>query len=181
MTRFKNKYRIETTRLPGWDYAAAGWYFVTICTRDRRSFFGNVENGEMHLSPMGEIAVQFWQEIPQHTTGWVTLDAFVVMPNHVHGIIVIVETLQCNVSTGDDNPMSAISPRAGSLGAIIRSYKSAVTRWCRQNGYTEFGWQPRFYDHIIRDEKALNNIRRYIAENPLRWSEDQNNPENVWM
>ncbi|MFQ5613647.1 MAG: transposase [Anaerolineae bacterium] len=190
MTRFKDKYRIETTRLPGWDYTSAGWYFVTICTRDRQMFFGHIENGEMHLSPIGEIAAQFWCEIPQHTAGSVTLDAWVVMPNHVHGIIVIhdtpmVETLQCNVSTTTtattNNPMSAISPRAGSLGAIIRSYKSAVTRWCRQNGHPEFGWQSRFYDHIIRNEKALNNIRRYITENPLRWQEDQNNPENVWI
>ncbi len=191
MTRFKDKYRIETTRLPGWDYASAGWYFVTICTRGRQPFFGRIANGEMYLSPIGETAVQFWQEIPRHTAAHVSLDAFVVMPNHVHGIIVIhdkptvVETLQCNVSTTTDdvdkNPMSAISPRAGSLGAIIRSYKSAVTRWCRQNGYPEFAWQARFYDHIIRNEKALRNIRQYIFENPLRWERDRNTPENVWM
>ncbi|PJF34117.1 MAG: transposase [Phototrophicales bacterium] len=187
MTRFKDKYRIETTRLPGWNYASAGWYFVTICTRDQQPFFGHIENGDMYLSPIGEIAAQFWQEIPRHTVGHVSLDVFVVMPNHVHGIVVIqdtpVETLHCNVSTDnvDKNLMSTISPQAGSLGAIIRSYKSAVTRWCRQNGYAEFGWQSRFYDHVIRNENALHNIRQYISENPSRWEMDQNHPDNLWV
>ena len=196
MTLFRDKYRIATTRLRGWDYAAAGWYFVTICTRDRLPFFGEIRGGEMHLSPIGEIACEYWMQIPQHTAGNVDLDAFVVMPNHAHGIIVIrdtdapVETLQCNVvetlhcnvsTTTTPNPMAHISPRAGSLGAIIRSYKSAVSRWCAQNGYSEFGWQARFYDHIIRNETDLQNIRRYILENPLRWEDDRNHPENLWM
>jgi len=196
MTLFRNKYRIETTRLRGWDYAAAGGYFVTLCTRNRLPFFGEIRGGEMHLSPIGEIACEYWLQIPQHTAGNVELDVFVVMPNHVHGIIIIrdsvVETLQCNVSTTTPptrnvsttttpNPMAQISPRAGSLGAMIRSYKSAVSRWCAQNGYPEFGWQARFYDRIIRDETALQNIRRYILENPLKWETDRNRPENLWM
>ncbi len=170
---FKDKYRIETTRLCGWDYVSAGWDFVTICTRNHLPFFGEIHGGEMHLSPLGEIACDDWAQIPQHTACNVDLDAFVVMPNHVHGIIVIrnvdangagetlqcnvspvhrnVETLHCNVSTtaaaprATDNPMAHISPRAGSLGAMIRSYKSAVSCWCAQNGYPEFGWQARFY------------------------------------
>ena len=187
MTLFKNKYRIETTRLRGWDYTSAGWYFVTICTRHRQPFFGRVENGDMCLSPVGEIGCEYWQAIPQHTTGNVELDAFVVMPNHVHGIIVIntpVETLRCNVSTATralDNRMAQISPQAGSLGAIIRSYKSAVSRWCHQNGHDEFAWQPRFYDHIIRNERAWQKIRQYILENPLRWELDRDNQDNLWM
>ena len=84
MTCFRGKYRVETTRLPGWDYASAGWYFVTICTRDRQPFFDHIAKEEMHLSPIREIAARFWQEIPRHTAGRVSLDAFVVMPNHVH-------------------------------------------------------------------------------------------------
>ncbi len=213
MTLFKDKYRSETTRLRGWDYASTGWYFVTICTRNRRPFLGQVIGGEMHLSSIGVIAADYWLQIPNHTVGMVDLDAFVIMPNHVHGIIVIhdrsdqevagvgdvgdnadvgnvgdnadvgsfaaVGTLHCNVPTAANdspivpNPMARISPRAGSLGAIIRSYKSAVSRWCNQNGHPEFGWQARFYDHIIRNERALNRIRNYIINNPLRWHYDR--------
>ncbi len=209
MPRFKNKYRIQTTRLPGWDYASAGWYFVTICTRDRQSFFGHIADGIMHLSTLGQIASRFGEEIPQHTAAHVSLDAFVVMPDHIHGIIAIhhptphghgvdgdgdgddggggrdvaCNVSTCNVSTNivhnihpslrnplpEDNPMSAISPKAGSLGAIIRSYKAAVTRWARHHGHHDFAWQARFYDRIIRDDDALHSIRQYIRENPQRW------------
>ena len=170
MNRFKNKYRINSTRLQGWDYTSPGWYFVTICTRNRQPFFGHITNGVMHLSPIGKIADQYWREIPNHTAGHVSLDAHVVMPDHVHGIIVIhnrvIEASQRDVST--------ISPRAGSLGAIIRSYKAAVTRWCRRNGYTAFAWQPRYYDHIIRKKDDLIRIRQYILDNPQRWEMDRN-------
>ncbi len=89
MPRFKNKYRIQTTRLPGWDYASEGWYFLTICTRDRQPVFGHIAHGIMHLSTLGQIASRFWEEIPQHTAANVSLDAFVVMPDHIHGIIAI--------------------------------------------------------------------------------------------
>ena len=146
MTLYKNKYRIESARLKDWDYASAGWYFVTICTQNREPYFGEVVEQAMHLSPVGEIACQYWSEIPQHSPSNIQVDAFVVMPNHVHGIIVINDTdgrrdvacrdvacrdVACNVSTGAT--MSKISPKAGSLGAIVRSYKSAVTRWARMN------------------------------------------------
>ena len=119
MALFRDKYRIESARLKGWDYRSAGHYFVTICTRNREHFFGEVAEGDMRLSPVGEIAVQFWAEIPSHHMG-VELDGFVVMPNHVHGIIVIVggvaETLAAKTlrATSLRNPkMSAISPMAG--------------------------------------------------------------------
>lgn len=187
MTLFKGKYRIETVRLRGWDYSSAGWYVVTICTRNRQMFFGAVENGVVRLSPIGEIARDYWVQIPQHTTANVAIDTFVVMPNHIHGIVVIleppntdVETLHCNVSTSPapprapDNPMAHTSPRAGSLGAIIRSYKSAVSYWCNHNGYTGFGWQARFYDRIIHNERDLQIVRHYIARNPAKWKNDRN-------
>ncbi len=195
MTLFKRRYRIETARLRGWNYGGAGWYFVTICTRNRQTFFGVVENGVVRLSPIGEIARDYWAQIPHHMTANVAIDAFVVMPNHIHGIVAIlespnanvetlqcnvavVETLHCNVSTtapaarDPDNPVARISPRAGSLGAIIRSYKSAVSYWCHHNGYAGFGWQARFYDRIIRNERALRIVRRYIARNPAKWKYD---------
>jgi REP element-mobilizing transposase RayT len=193
LPKFKGKYRVESTRLPNRNYAANGWYFVTICTRDRIHFFGDVIAGEVQLSAIGEIAQQFWTDIPNHFND-TYIDAYVIMPNHVHGIVVIdcpknVETLQCNVSTQHDAPcdiiqrqfMSDISPKPGSLGAIARSYKSVVTRWCRENGHNHFAWQSRFYDHIIRADGSLDRIREYIINNPAKWEEDKNNPANLWM
>jgi len=197
--RFKGKYRVESTRLPNWNYAAKGWYFVTICTRERTHFFGEVITSQMEFSTIGEIAQQFWAEIPKHFNH-TYIDAYVIMPNHVHGIIVIdrphqvnrdrppnvemlppnVETLQCNVSTRGQF-MSDISPQAGSLGAIVRSYKSAVSRWSHQNGFEDFAWQDRFYDRIIRADGSLNCIRQYIVNNPTKWELDRHNPVNLWM
>ena len=174
MTKFKDKYRVESIRLRGWDYTSAGWYFVTICTHNRECVFGRVTNDNVELSPLGTIAHQYWMEIPAHNPG-VETDAFVIMPNHTHGIVIIpnrsVETLHAT-SLPSLLAMSAISPRAGSLSAIIRSYKSAVTRWAGLNGYDSFAWQSRFHDHIIRDEPSLNRIRRYIHDNLLKWTSD---------
>ncbi|MBU0577734.1 hypothetical protein KJ742_01010, partial [Patescibacteria group bacterium] len=121
MTLFKNKYRIKSTRLSYWDYSSDGWYFVTICTKNKEEYFGQVRNYIMGLSDVGCLAAKFWQDIPNHFP-FVRLDQWVVMPNHVHGIVVIdnphsdsdtvigynninptnVETLQCNVSTDDE-------------------------------------------------------------------------------
>jgi putative transposase len=189
--RFQGKYRVESTRLPNRNYAANGWYFITICTSKATHFFGNAIAGKVYLSTIGEIAQQFWAIIPQHFD-YTCIDVYVIMSNHVHGIIVIdrpetnlkmlpnVETLQCNVST-QRKFMSDISPKSGSLSAIARSYKSAVTRWCRKNGFENFAWQPRFYDHIIRADGSLDRIREYIINNPIKWDKDKNNPTNLWM
>src|SRR3954468_16946931 len=88
MSLFKQKYRIESTRLQAWDYSAAGWYFVTICTLDKVCFFGDVGDGIICLSTIGAVARRFWLEIPDHFRE-VRLDEFVVMPNHIHGIVII--------------------------------------------------------------------------------------------
>ncbi len=180
MTLFKDKYRIESARLKNWDYASAGWYFVTICARERECVFGRLIEDEMRLSALGEIACKCWLEIPQHSSCGVEIDTFIVMPNHVHGILMIVgdvarRDVACNVST---NMMPKMSPGAGSLGAIVRSYKSAVTRWARTNGSSDFAWQERFYDHIIRKESTLDKVRNYIVGNPARWQDDRNKPVN---
>jgi len=190
--RFKGKYRVESTRLPNWNYAANGWYFVTICTRDSTHFFGEVITSQVQFSTIGEIAQQFWAEIPKHFNH-TYIDAYVIMPNHVHGIIVIdrphqvnsdrppnVETLHCNVSTRRQF-MSDISPQAGSLGAIVRSYKSAVSRWSHQNGFEDFAWQDRFYDRIIRADGSLSHIQQYIVNNPAKWELDRHKSANLWM
>jgi REP element-mobilizing transposase RayT len=187
--RFRNQYRIKSARLEGYDYSSTGGYFVTICTRDREYWFGEIVGGKMQLSAIGEMTNRYWQEIPKHFDN-VDLDESVVMPNHVHGIILILRErpdddrdVACNVSTDAQSKnlaMSVISPKPGSLGTIMRSYKSAVTRWCGKNSYPQFAWQSRFYDHIIRNEKSLMAIRQYIYNNPAKWEIDRENPESVW-
>jgi REP element-mobilizing transposase RayT len=168
MTLFKNKYRIESTRLKGWDYSSPGAYFVTITTKNRICYFGNVENGDMYLNELGEIAKQCFEKIPEHFP-FVSLDVFVIMPNHVHGIIIIkpgndggardVETLHATslqpqppppqqpetdttsyITAPKNKKMASISPKPNSLSVIIRSYKSAVSKQARQI-HPDFVWQ----------------------------------------
>ena len=191
MTKFRDRYRVESARLPGWDYRAAGWYFVTVCTRDRYPFFGHVVDGEMILSPIGEIVAEEWLRTPEVRPN-VVLDEWIVMPNHLHGIIVIVDTPDIvgtpdTVETPDivETPRRGVSTTAradattesrlmaGSLGAIMGQIKSVCTKRIRAAGYTDFAWQSRFHDHIIRDEKSLQRIRQYIVNNPGTWTEDR--------
>ncbi len=186
MTRYKETYRVESARHPTWDYASEGWYFVTICTQDRIGFFGDVVNGIMQLSVVGRIADECWRAIPDHFDNCV-VDEFVVMPNHVHGIVVITtrRDVACNVSTtpptGITSIMSDISPKPGSLSAIVRSYKAAVTHRCRVEGHDTFAWQSRFYDRIIRDQHALDAARTYVRYNPGKWSRDRDHPSDLFM
>lgn len=184
MTLYKNKYRSRSIRLPNRNYAANGYYFVTICTYKKYCYFGNIVNNKMQLSAIGEIVNEFWLEIPQHSR-YTYLDEYIIMPNHIHGIIAIdnpdnpCRDVAYYVSTPNNDLsqiMSELSPKSGSLSTIIRSYKSSVTRWCKQNNYDNFAWQPRFYEHIIRNDGSLDNIREYIINNPAKWSEDKNNP-----
>lgn len=178
----------KSIRLKGWDYRNPGLYFITICTEERRHYFGEIKDGIMGLSVPGCVAWHFWRQIPQHQSN-VKLDAFVVMPNHLHGIIGIE-------SVGTCHGMSPLSPQHGpspqkqaqfgspqskSLSMIINHYKGTITRWCNANGHDYFGWQSRFYDHIIRHEGALHRIRKYIHDNPLRWQQDQANPDGHAM
>ena len=177
-----NGYLIPSSRLKEWDYSASGLYFVTICTQERHPHFGAVADGELYLSHAGVIVGLLWCSIPDHYPR-AACGEFVVMPNHVHGVLGLVgrneddagsrgggdADVACNVSTA----MSRISPRAGSLGAVVRSYKAAVTRWCHANGQGHFRWQPRYHDRVIRSEASLRQIERYIADNPARWQTDE--------
>ena len=192
MALFRNKYRVESARLKNWDYSSAGHYFVTICTKNRGCYFGDIKDGKMKLSKLGGIAEKYWLEIPDHFPK-TELDAFVVMPNHVHGILVINDDggavnrtdVACNVCTttrGRATIWGAISPKSGSLSTIIRSYKSACTKMINQTrDNVQFAWQARFYDHIIRNHKSLFRIRKYIIENPIKWENDRNNHGNLYM
>lgn len=177
--KFKNKYRIESTRLKNWDYRNNGAYFITICTANRKPYFGEIVVVEtlktMNLSEIGELAQTFWEKIPTHFP-FVALGNFVIMPNHMHGILIINneslennESLQCNDST---DFFSDISPKPGSISTIIRSYKSIVTK----NAHLlnkNFEWQSKFHDHIIRNSIAFERIQNYIENNPSNWKEDK--------
>ena len=185
------KFGRQSIRLKNYNYAANGYYFVTICTYEKQGFFGNITKGKMQLSVVGKIAQQYWLEIPQHSKH-TYLDEFIIMPNHIHGIIIIdnpdgsrdvpykgdsVRRMYAPTDNDEWNlsqTMSQLSPTSGTLSVIVRSYKSSVTRWCRQHGDDIFRWQSRFYENIIRDERSLNNIRRYIINNPTKWTEDRN-------
>ena len=172
MTLFRDKYRIESARKPNWDYTLPGWYFVTICTLEKQPHFGRVVNATMNLSAIGERAHACWKEVPQHHRH-IDIDDFVVMPNHMHGIVIIggperLPELRKREKLKQVAELNAVRPKANSLGAVVGSFKSAVTRWCGTQ-HVEFNWQPRFHDRIIRGKNSLKAVREYIRDNPATW------------
>ena len=193
--KFQNKYRIPSARAKWWNYSQDGAYFITIVTHDRECYFGNIVEKNIKLTLIGEIAQSCWQDIPKHFP-FVMLDSFVIMPNHVHGIIVIrktdntlnnnvlnpyyvesVETLHATSLHQIPKPnknehMASISPKQASLGSIVRSYKSAVTRNAHVNHFA-LAWQPRYYEHIIRSKRSHQRISKYIIRNPSIWDCDK--------
>lgn len=173
----------RSLRLLGYDYSQPGAYFLTICTLNRRSWFGKVVDRKMVLNHAGRMVQAVWKGLPERFHS-VALDAFVVMPNHFHGIIVLVGAQFIAPNACDRNKRwhSATSHqgainRAPTLGEIVRVFKAATTRQIRLAGLREFGWQRNYYEHIIRGENSLNRIREYIATNPLRWELDRENPQ----
>ncbi|OGL43068.1 MAG: hypothetical protein A2W05_07545 [Candidatus Schekmanbacteria bacterium RBG_16_38_10] len=168
----------RSIRLKGYDYSQAGAYFITICAYSRECIFGDVVNGIVKFLPIGKIAYQYWNEIPKHFKN-VELDEFMVMPNHIHGIIVINSYVgvQNFEPLRKQNQFQHTMP--SSIGSIIRTYKSAVTHLCKGNSYEHFKWQRNYYEHIIRDENDLYQIREYILNNPLKWELDEENPKNI--
>ena len=155
-----------------------------------QEFFGEIADGEMKLSDIGKIANEYWQEIPKHFP-FVKLDEYIVMPNHLHGIIEINKNEAAmntrrdealpRLYAGEHPKMSAISPKHGSLSVIIGSFKSAVSKMVnKQYPNSTFAWQSRFYDRVIRDENSLGKIREYIDRNPKFWDEDKNKVENIF-
>lgn len=182
MTLFQNKYRVESARLQGYDYGSPGAYFVTINTKTRMHWFGDVADGGMNRNDVGNIVQKCWLAIPTHHLN-VELDEFVVMPDHVHGIITITKQFERdvarNVSPQHHKYQQIPSPQSGSLPTIVRSFKSAVSNEIHRTGRANFAWQPRYYDHIVRDEDDLNRIREYIINNPLMWYYTKTNPNAV--
>jgi putative transposase len=178
------KHHRRSIRLKGYDYAQPGAYFVTICVRERECALGHVEGGETILSDFGQAAHDFWAQVPIHFPNTST-DTFVVMPNHVHAIIVINDPNGTGAATTSTCTGAATTPlQAGigqpTLGQIVAYYKYQTTKHInriRGNAGAPF-WQRGFYEHIIRNNRELDAIRRYITNNPLKWQLDRDNPKN---
>jgi len=201
MNKFQNRSR-KSLRAKWWDYSRNGAYFITICTKDREHFFGEIRNGKMILSGTGIIADILWHEIPNRLP-FVSLGEFVVMPDHVHGILILDKSGDVNhplfpnaanssKSVGmlhatypqqqmDKEPqtglkksqtMSIISPKSNTISVIIRSYKSAVTKHANRLGLKN-GWQSLYHDRIIRDHEEYQRISEYIINNPQNWTKNR--------
>ncbi len=181
-----DKHHRRSIRLQGYDYSQAGAYFITICTQNRECctqnrecMFGNIVDGEMRLNDIGIMVRNVWHKIPEHFPH-ADIDEFIVMPNHVHGIIVVYPNgrgMACHAPTH----RQFAKPIAGSLSTIVGSLKSAITRRFNQirNTMGHPVWQRNYYEHIIRSEEEMNLIRKYIVENSTKWAEDEDNPENI--
>ena len=203
MTLFRNRYRVESIRLADWDYSSRGWYFVTICTKDKRCLLGDAVDGEVALSDAGVIAEQEMKALTGHYSN-VAIDRFVVMPNHVHAIVVIDGEHVYSPSPTKNRKHSAMLAiplherpdnrqelaRAGdaasrvstggirlpSLAEVVGGYKAGVSRICHAKGLPGFAWQARFHEHILRSNASVNAVRDYIDHNPRNWLDDPDNP-----
>jgi REP element-mobilizing transposase RayT len=164
----------RSIRLKGWDYASPGWYFVTLCTRNRECLFGDIANENMLLNDAGRNVKKCWQDIPGHFPN-VTLDEFIIMPNHVHGIIFIAHFVGAYKHTPQklDQPIqrraNIYSPLpdtpplrspSKTVGSVVRGFKIGVSEWFRKNTDMSAIWQRNYYEHIIRNETELNQIRQ---------------------
>ncbi len=198
--KFQNKYRIPSARLKNWDYGSNAIYFVTICTHERKHFFGEITNGKMILNEIGELAAKEWLKTPEIRSDMnLELGEFVIMPNHFHALITIGKnnynirtdaTPQISNNSRTDAmlgvsenalPLSdakhrvytnmKFGPQSKNLASIIRGFKSSVTINARKTN-PQFAWQTRFHDHIVRDFDSYHRIEQYIQNNPGKWAED---------
>lgn len=163
----------KRNRLKNYDYSQNGRYFVTICVKNRMEFFGKIINGKMILNIYGRIVQQSWLDLPNHYKNC-HLGQFIVMPNHIHGIVVIKNDI-FPVGNGS-KPFPTMVKRKHGLSEITRGFKTFSSRKINeQNNIMPFAWQKSFYDHIIRSNEDLNRIRAYIFNNPRNWNLDRNN------
>lgn len=174
MTLYKNKYRIESNRLSNWDYSSAGYYFITICTYNREALFGYVSDGMMVLNEYGNVVQDEWLKSTKIRKE-IELDEFIVMPNHLHGILLIKNNDNAIVETNGRLSLRQSSMKPKSVSSFIAGFKSITTK--RINTLRDARgnpvWQRNYHDRIIRNENELNNIRKYICDNPLNWEKDE--------
>ena len=163
-------------RLSDWDYSSSGIYFITICCHNRQPFLGRIIKNEINYSKIGLIALQYWLAIPEHFPD-VKLDELIIMPNHIHGILILNNRSAVGTRHGVSrlNRNQFAKPIKNSVSVIINQYKSSVKRWCNKNGFNDFKWQSRFYDRIVHNENSIDRIREYIRNNPNNWKEDDLN------
>lgn len=189
MSKFRGKYRLKSNRWENWDYKNPGAYFVTICTKDRNHFFGEIEEGTMALTEIGAIAESEWKKTPEMRKDMnLTLGEFVIMPDHMHGIIIIGNNefntpektsnpgrdAMHRVSTGvgnENDSQKRFGPQRKNLASIMRGYKSAVTIRSRKIN-PEFCWQSNYHDWVIRNYRDYEYIADYIFDNVRRWELD---------
>ena len=169
------KHRRRSIRLPGYDYSLPGAYFVTACIRKGEPLLGKITNGVMAMNPFGQVVRQTWDQLPNHY-GHIRLDCFAVMPNHVPGIIFVVDT-----NTGGAGLKPVPTDKATdrhAISEIIRGFKTFSARRRNQLRRTpgQSVWQRNYFEHVVRDESARNRIREYILRNPSNWARDRENP-----
>jgi REP element-mobilizing transposase RayT len=161
----------RSIRLRGFDYAQSGGYFLTICTAGRAHLFATVHGRVLGLTAMGSVVERCWAAIPDHFPH-VRLDAFVIMPNHLHGVILLDDAGVHTASTQSRyRPDAAFHTPSRSVGSIVRGFKIGVTNWARANTSIPAVWQRNYYERILRDQRALDAVRRYIRANPRKWSQ----------
>ena len=170
----QDKRRRKQLRLKNYDYTQEGAYYVTGCTQNRECLFGNVRDGKMELNEYGKIVKQEWYKTGEIRKN-IELDEFIVMPNHIYGIIIIAGT--CNVPQRNRNEKFGSSV-SNSIPTIIKLFKSTTTKQInqRRNTTKKSIWQRGFYEHVIRNEEDLNRIRQYVIYNPMKWEEDKYYP-----
>ena len=167
--RYQNRYRIASARHPNWNYSWAGAYFITICTQGRLNWFGEISENTFQPNPIGDLATSEWIKSPTLRPDMnLSLGAYVVMPNHFHGILIIGHNIH---NAPDKHISNQFGPQRKNVASVIRSFKGQVTRQARLHR-PSFGWQARYHDHIIRNEKAYQRITQYIESNPLNWEAD---------
>ena len=187
MDKFQNKYRIPSARAQWWDYANAGACFITICTQNRECYFGEIVETRFIASELGKTAEEYWIEIPVQFQ-YIELGAYVIMPNHIHGILIINDTpavetrLIASLQTQQirQTPAQKTGGFAGTKNPMLNNNISRVIRWykgiCTFNMrkiHADFQWQSRFHDHIIRDDEEYQRIADYINTNPQNWERDK--------
>ena len=169
----------RSTRLPYYDYTTPGAYFFTICTLNHECLFGQTMNDIVKLNSIGRIVSEEWVKTA-NLRPYVEIDSYIVMPNHLHGIIILRENHRRDTARRVPTTEQFSKPIAGSLPTVLRSFKSAVTKRVNilQGTPGKRLWQGRYYEHVIRNSEDLNRLREYIITNPFRWSFDRENPES---